>query len=313
MALVSHNEEGFVFQVTPKHTVEVKLNEGEWFLKFGTDQSFVRLDNQEVSFLKNFQQNVFSVFHEATIIRDFYYALQNFLNKIQPGLGRRSVATPKRIDFADGNVFASEMEKPDYAVSLKSAEERRSLMTEECSEVIQALQKINRFKSKNGHWDNIAALEKECGDLLAALSLMSIMRDIKLSSVLKAGKEKLEKFKNDSSLLLYQDSYLLDRLELVVADAASVRPMGDMFQMQIDPPPPVLEEVSYGTFKIQMFGRIWKVAFTDKEGKVSEWQRLQNIAWHELVILVKATERSTVKYPPSFCKAVDAQARKRFK
>lgn len=77
--------------------------------------------------------------------------------------------------------------------------ERLALLSEECGEVQQAIGKILRFglNTKNpedeNKTDNRNDLEKELGNVLAAIRLLSLTKDINIEKVYQYEKAKLKK------------------------------------------------------------------------------------------------------------------------
>ena len=70
--------------------------------------------------------------------------------------------------------------------------ERLALIAEECSEVIQSITKIIRFGKKNGQYDNYQQLEKELGDVSAAVNLAAKNGDLVLEAIERHAEDKLK-------------------------------------------------------------------------------------------------------------------------
>lgn len=77
--------------------------------------------------------------------------------------------------------------------------ERLAILAEECAEVIQVVGKILRhgYTSRHPviHEDNIYMLERECGDVRAAMLMMCKAGDINKANIHLAADEKLERVK----------------------------------------------------------------------------------------------------------------------
>ena len=76
--------------------------------------------------------------------------------------------------------------------NLKPAElERLALLMEECGEVVQSISKIMRHGYSSAGYTNRADLEKEIGDVLAAVCLMAAGGDIDMEHVVAFKHKKL--------------------------------------------------------------------------------------------------------------------------
>ena len=99
-----------------------------------------------------------------------------------------------RIDELEEEISALpfEVERMDYEKELLT------IMMEECGEVIQACSKIIRFGSDN---QNLAALEKELGDLFQMMELAHQYDLVSWTGIDEASAAKAEKLKKYSSLM----------------------------------------------------------------------------------------------------------------
>lgn len=88
--------------------------------------------------------------------------------------------------------------------------ERLSILVEECGEVIQAATKVLRHGYYSVHpvseETNLDSLQKELGDLRAAIILMGVAGDIDKATIHKAAVDKCERLKK---WVHYQHSDLL--------------------------------------------------------------------------------------------------------
>jgi NTP pyrophosphatase (non-canonical NTP hydrolase) len=92
------------------------------------------------------------------------------------------------------------MDKPFNGLSPAEAE-RLYLLLEECGEVVQIVGKILRHGYESCHPDdktgttNRTLLEKELGDVAAAVTMMTDVSDVDWANVQLAAKSKLERVK----------------------------------------------------------------------------------------------------------------------
>ncbi len=156
---------------------------------------------------------------ESTPMKDCNPVL---LNRIRLALtNAQDVENLSNVFYRDLDLYLAftEQKEPfppvEYEQFSPGKAERRALLTEECSEVIQSVQKMVRFGEKNRWADEKVNLEKECGDILVAMSLMILSEDIDLLQIYRAAQAKLRKFKDDHSLMSKQDPALLRNAFLV--------------------------------------------------------------------------------------------------
>jgi NTP pyrophosphatase (non-canonical NTP hydrolase) len=80
-----------------------------------------------------------------------------------------------------------------------------SITQEECSEVIQAISKINRFGFDGRHpektYNNREHLEEEVGDVLAMIDLLLENEIVSWANVNKARRAKFEKLRQWSTIM----------------------------------------------------------------------------------------------------------------
>ena len=108
--------------------------------------------------------------------------------------------------------------------SIAEAVEQRNLLAEECGEVVQVLMKINRFSNnansnEAGRLRKKADLEKEIGDVLAAVSLMAEKGEVDLTKILERASNKIQMFHDDATRLPKHRPEFLKHVRMVFAAA----------------------------------------------------------------------------------------------
>ena len=181
----------------------------------------------------------------------------------------------------------------------KAKEERRTLLTEECSEVIKSLCKIDRFGEVNEYAIEIDHLEVEIGDLFAAISYMVQAKDIDIHRVLDHAKRKLTKINCDKRLMSKQDPFFLEAAEVCVIPATQQSP-------------------STGTNSVPYFdhdfyfrhenGR-WEFHFKHmKDGNVSgKWLTLSELSIPQLLVARDTMSTSESDFPGSLKESINAE------
>lgn len=183
VSTINRISNGFSIVGEDGSVIYVTTGTAGWLVQFSGFGNHLPLNEIEVPLLQKIQVMLRVARDPACLSSAFCRDLTAYLD---------SVATPK----------TPEQDTPAKA-------ERRSLLSEECSEVIKSLQKINRFGEVNKYANEKEHLESECGDILAAMSLMVLSEDLDPVQIYRAAQTKLGKFRTDYSLMSKQDPALL--------------------------------------------------------------------------------------------------------
>jgi NTP pyrophosphatase (non-canonical NTP hydrolase) len=92
-------------------------------------------------------------------------------------------------------------------------EEILTILAEECSEVIQVIQKIKRFGWGEGEYDNSVKLKQEIADTILAIKLVfdyNIVNEENMLELMQAKRKKLQKFSTNLKVINESERVFFD-------------------------------------------------------------------------------------------------------
>lgn len=190
----------------------------------------------------------------------------------------------------------------------KAVEERRTLLTEECSEVIKSLCKIDRFGEYTQYANERNNLESEIGDLVAAISLMVEAGDVDVASILTAASSKLKKFRMDPSLMSKQDPLLLKATSVCfyITDPALVN--GESTDRTPSEKKDPLQSVS-DNFYFRYENGCWEFRFEQRKNEPGSerWLTLSELSDAQLLIAKVSMTESRSYFPDSLKSLIEGE------